>query len=403
MTTPQRVTRAAVLAATQLAMVTAHAANYGTDLNLTMMPAAGGMGGVGIARPQDIGSAVFGNPATLTQFDGTQFMFGATYYDVDVHNSHDGTTTGTAWSGDSEAGPYLVPNVAVTQSLTDAMTAGLGLTVVSGVGTDFRGEPGSLDPLAEILIFGANAGVGYRVNDRLSLGATATIAFGLGQLGLSSITSSTSNFGLRGTLGGTYEAGPTTLGLYYRSPLSIEYERVVQYGASDYHDATVEQPQEVAFGIANESLMGGRLLLAADVIWKNWGDADTYADLYDDQTVFAVGAQYTQGPFKWRVGYSHAKSPLKGSLGSNIGDIDSIYLGGATVPLNPTLVQYVQATNTQVIWEDQLSLGFGWQVQKGLQIDAHIAHAFNRDESVGATDVEAGATQVGVGLTWQFD
>ena len=392
-----------LFAVSLLGPTVAYAANYGTDLNLSMMPAAGGMGGVGIARPQDAGSAVFGNPATLTQYRGTNMMFGATYYHVNVTNTHDGTTTGTAWSGDSEAGPYLVPNVAVTQSLGDSTTLGLGLTVVHGVGTDFRGQAGSLDPLAEVLFFGANAGVGYRVNDQLSVGAMATIGFGLGQLGLASITSSTSNFGIRGTLGATYALGDTTLGAYYRSPLSIEFERVVQFAADGFHDVDVEAPQELGLGIANESLMNGRLLLAADVLWKDWSSADTYGDVYDDQTVFAVGAQYTQGPFKWRIGWSHADNPLKSNLGSNIDSVDSIFLGGATVPLNPTLVQYVQATNTQVIWEDQVTLGLGWRVQPGLQIDAHVGHALNREQDIGATRVEADTWQAGVGLSWHFD
>ncbi len=123
-----------------------NAANYGTDLNLTMMPASGGMGGVGIARPQDTGSAVFGNPASLTQFNGTHFMFGATFYAQDVDALHDGTTTGTAWSGESDAGPYLIPSIAIAQSLNDRVTLGLGLGVVAGIGSDFRKVPGSWVP-----------------------------------------------------------------------------------------------------------------------------------------------------------------------------------------------------------------------------------------------------------------
>jgi len=34
------------------------------------------MAGVSIARPQDVPSAIFGNPATLAQFQGTQFTLG---------------------------------------------------------------------------------------------------------------------------------------------------------------------------------------------------------------------------------------------------------------------------------------------------------------------------------------
>ncbi len=380
----------------------ANASNYGTDLNLTMMPAAGGMGGVGIAQPQDVGAAVFGNPATLTQYQGTQFMFGATFYDVNVSAEHDGTTSGTPWSADSDAGPYLVPNVALTQSLGSDTVLGAGLTVVAGVGSDFRNVTGSLDPLAEILVFGANAGVAHQFNENLSVGGMLTIGMGLGQAGLNSNTASTSNFGVRGTLGATYEAGDTTIGAYYRSPLAIKYKNMVQYSATQYHSPTFEQPQEVGIGIANKSLMRGDLLLAADVIWKDWSSAESYQDLYDDQYVFAIGAQYSTGPYRIRAGFSHADSPIKNNVGSSVGDITSLSVGGTTVAMNPALTQYVQATNAEVIWENQATLGFGMDITSNIVVDAHVGYSFERDEQIGATDVDAGAWQAGIAFTWQF-
>lgn len=392
----------ALLAGLQVAATCGYAANFGTDLNLTMMPAAGGMGGTGIARPQDLGASVFGNPATLTQFDGTRFMFGATFYDVGVDVEHDGTASGTPWSGDSEAGPYLVPNVALTQPLGGNTVLGAGLTVVSGVGSDFRGETGSLDPLAEILVFGANAGIAHRLTDQLSIGAMATIGMGLGQAGLNGNTASTSNFGLRGTFGVNYEAGATTLGAYYRTPLAIKYENMVQYAPDGFHSPTFEQPQEVGVGIANQSLMDGKLLLAADVVWKDWSSAESYGDIYRDQTVFAVGAQYTMGPYKIRAGYTHADSPIKDNVGASVGDIDSLMVGGATVPMSRELTQYVQATNAEVIWQDQVSLGLGWDLTSNITMDAHVGYAFERDEQIGATDVEAGAWQAGLAFSWRF-
>ena len=48
---------------------------FGVELNNTLMPASGGMAGVSIARPQDLTSAINANPATLTQFKGTQATF----------------------------------------------------------------------------------------------------------------------------------------------------------------------------------------------------------------------------------------------------------------------------------------------------------------------------------------
>ena len=49
---------------------------YGSNLQNLLTPADGGMAGVSIAQPQDLQSAIGGNPATLTQFKGTQFSMG---------------------------------------------------------------------------------------------------------------------------------------------------------------------------------------------------------------------------------------------------------------------------------------------------------------------------------------
>src|SRR5438094_501051 len=67
-------------AAASLANLSAtNAQSFGVELNNTLMPASGGMAGVSIAQPQDLTSAINGNPATLTQFRGTQFLFGGAW------------------------------------------------------------------------------------------------------------------------------------------------------------------------------------------------------------------------------------------------------------------------------------------------------------------------------------
>lgn len=383
---------------------TAFGANYGTDLNLTMMPAAGGMGGVGIARPQGNASALFGNPATLDQYNqGTRFTFGAAFYVPKVRDSHNGSVTGTAWSANSHATNYLIPNVAITQPLGPRSVLGIGVGVISGIGSDFRGTPGSLDPASELLLFGANIGYAYQINPHLSLGAAVTLGDGYLQAGLVENGASVHGFGLRGTIGADYTVGATTVGAYYRSPLSIRYHRLIKYGPDQYYDATVEQPQEVGVGIANSTLLNGNLLLAADVVWKNWGKAKFYRDIYDNQTVFAVGAQLKQGPVKWRVGYSHAKSPIKGQVGNSIGGIHSAVIGGtANVPFNSAVVQYLQATNVEVVWVNQVTLGVGYQFTPVFSVDAHVAAALPNSQSIGGTTVDARAWQIAAGLNWQF-
>ncbi len=49
---------------------TAFAQTYGVELHNTLMPASSGMGGTSFTQPQDIQSAIYGNPATMTQFAG---------------------------------------------------------------------------------------------------------------------------------------------------------------------------------------------------------------------------------------------------------------------------------------------------------------------------------------------
>src|SRR6476661_2912941 len=57
----------------------AMAQTFGVEAHNTLMPASGGMAGASIARPQDLTSAINGNPASITQFQGTQFLFGGAW------------------------------------------------------------------------------------------------------------------------------------------------------------------------------------------------------------------------------------------------------------------------------------------------------------------------------------
>ena len=66
---------AVILLATSSSSVS-YGQSFGVELHNTLMPASGGMGGVSIARPQDLTSAMNANPASLSQFRGTQFSFG---------------------------------------------------------------------------------------------------------------------------------------------------------------------------------------------------------------------------------------------------------------------------------------------------------------------------------------
>ncbi len=59
----------------QLLASAVNAQSIGIELHNTLMPASGAMAGTSIARPQDFLSSINGNPASLTQYSGTQFTF----------------------------------------------------------------------------------------------------------------------------------------------------------------------------------------------------------------------------------------------------------------------------------------------------------------------------------------
>ena len=113
----------------------AHAQNFGVELFNNLMPASGGMAGASIASPQDVQSAINGNPATLTQFRGTQVGFSGTWieptYNLTVAEPGlDFIGVEPFSNAKSDAQGIAAANIGVTQDFSAQglpMTIGLGL------------------------------------------------------------------------------------------------------------------------------------------------------------------------------------------------------------------------------------------------------------------------------------
>lgn len=408
-------TRAAWLAAGLAVSPYVHAGPYGYDLHNVLMPASGAMAGTSLAQPQDVPSAVFGNPATMTQFKGTQFTFGVTFYDPSVKLRHDGTVTGAAFEGNSDTKVFPVPNVAVTQDLHGLglpVVVGMGLTPVSGIGAHFRQIPESLGAGAEFIIFGVNAGAAVKVTDKLSVGGAATVSFAQLDAGLSSVAAETHAIGGRVSVGATYELPKSThVGVFYQSKLSHNFNSLFQTGTTAsglplYSDQEIEQPENIGIGISNSSLMGGKLLLAADFIYKRWEDAEFWQDVFEDQRVFSVGTQYTNGPWRYRAGYGHANDPNR-SAPTKLGGLTQVVTGpgGIVIPLSTPVIQYLQATQTEVIYKHRYTFGVGYSgfLMPGLDVDGHVGFQKKESRDFGThTVADVRSWHAGFGLTWRF-
>lgn len=370
---------------------TAGAISTGTDLNLSAHPAAGGMGGAAYVRPQEPSAALFGNPATLTQFKGVNFNFGATYLHLEkVSNVQTATLPGVGtFSNESSSGAndYLAPVFGSALEIMPGLVAGIGLEASEGLGSDVREDPvrllggaaGTTLPLVvEVIAFNANVGAAYQVTPRLSVGGALTIGFALAQLGttgpatlLGSATSVPPNplsplfdnfggttadvhdIGIGGNLGAVYEILPKQLwaSVAWKSEVSYNFDNILfvnpNLGAGGaglpgipvggWQDLPLQEPQEFQIGLATEGTLLPNLLLEADAVYKDYSGADSYQDLYRSVWLLNFGAQLSDvllPGLKLRVGYKHRVTDevLKDHPPATIGGlagVGSVPLGNA--------------------------------------------------------------------------
>ncbi len=393
-------------------VVAAHAGlargqGYGTDLQNVMGPASGGMAGVSVARPQDVPSAIFGNPATLAQFEGTQFTLGGGWMEGYPTVTNDGTGNGgVPFTATSRTEGGMATEIGVAQDLRSlgmAGTMGMGIAGLAGAGAEYRGDvPGSFinNESSELLVLGVNIGAGFKVSDRLSVGAAITLGAGFEQLGLvGPIVGSAmvNSYALRGTAGFDYDLNDcNTLGFYYQSKLSLDFPSAARVG-STYYDVKVAQPTTFGLGIANTALMEGKLLLAADVYYKLWDDAALYQSMMVNQWAFAVGAQLTRDNMKYRLGYSYNSNPINHSVGSNFDNIPG------TIQSD---IQLYQATSLPLVNQHRITGGVGRQdlLFTGFDLDLFAGGLLPASDNFGPhSSASLALYYVGLGFTWRYD
>jgi len=412
------------IAITLLISTGSYAGPHGYDLHNTLAPRSAGLAGTSIAEPLDNVSAIYGNPAALSQFRGTEFSFGATWYQPEVELTHDGSVTGAAFSSDSETEGFLVPQVGVTQDLRGLGfngTLGAGLTAVSGIGAQFRHEPSSLGAGAEFIIFGANFGLSYDLNDQLSLGTALTLSFAQMDLGLGGTSAESHDTSWRGSLGLTYQpASATKLGLMYQSTLKHNFKSLLIESDTPalapfatttgrFTNVVIEQPQNLGIGLSNRSFMDGRLLLAVDILYKAWESTEFWGDVYENQWVYSIGAELTSGAWRFRTGYGFAEDPTKENP-TSLGGIGAACAGAPSsclnVPLVTPVIEYLQAAEAAVIYEHRLSFGVGYKgfLAPMLDIDSHFSWQFEEERDYGVhTQAKTHSWHAGFALTWHFE
>lgn len=407
-----RVNRSSFLAVLLLLFVSAVDVSFGqsvgTELHNMLMPASGGMGGVSISAPQDLTSAINANPATLRQFRGTQFQFGGAWAEPTFNLTQTNAlpTVGPSlidpFSAKSTAPGSLLGNIGVTQDLSELglpATMGLGFISAAGGAIDFRHIPESGGTNSGQTVFSLPMVIGMDLTDRLSVGAGVSIGTALFDGPFVGLGGLTSDYALRGTTGLNYQLTPaTTMGAYYQSEQSFRFDHAIRLnvgGNPQTLDVNMDLPQNIGFGIANQSLMNGNLLIGVDVLYKYWDEAALYDAIYDNQLVVQFGTQLTRGRYRLRAGYVWAENPLDSNPGPNLGGV--IQDGGLPV------VRYSQGL-LAVTSQHRMTLGLGiTDILPGVDLDLMGGGMFQDDQQLGpftATSIES--YWLGFGMTWRY-
>lgn len=390
---------------------TVRAQPFGTELHNTLMPASGGMGGVSIARPQDVVSGINGNPATLTQFRGTQFHFGGAWADVTFKMTQTSNipTGGPAliqpFSATSSAPGTPAGNFGVSQDFSafglPAVFA-LGFVTSSGGFADFREVPQSNGTNMGSTIFNMPAALGVEMTDRWSVGVTGSFGIAFFDSPFIRHSGMTPDYAMRGTFGSNFKlTDATTIGAYYQTEQSFNFDNAVVIDPlflpfQANIDVPMELPRNIGFGIANSALMDGRLLLGVDVLYKLWDEAALFKAVYDNQWVVQLGSQLSLGKVRLRSGYVWAANPLDSSPDTNF--------GGVVIPGGLPAVQYTEGL-LAITSQHRITAGVGIvDALPGVDFDMMAGGMFHDGEQIGPfTSTSVSSYWLGAGMTWRFN
>ncbi|MCU0718215.1 MAG: hypothetical protein MUC83_00810, partial [Pirellula sp.] len=383
--------------------------SFGVELQNTLMPASGGMGGVSIAKPQDLTSAMNANPASLSQFRGTQFSFGGGWAEATYNLTQTSNIPVVGpnpliepFSAKSTAPGTPLGNIGVSQDLSELglpATVGIGFVTTAGAFADFRNAPESGGTNAGLAIFNMPLTLGVELTDRWSIGTSLSLGIAFFDGPFVGVGGMTPDYALRGTIGSNYLlTDTTTVGGYYQTSQSFRFDNafILSPGVGQTSvGVNMDLPENVGFGFANNSLLDGRLLLGVDLVYKLWENADLYRAIYDNQWVVQTGAQLSLNRYRLRAGYVWAENPIDQTPGPS--------LGGVIQPGDLAAVRYSQGLMA-VTNPHRITFGIGVvDFLPGIDIDLMGGGMFRDTEQLGNFTTSSVASYwLGTGLTWRF-
>lgn len=289
------------------------------------------LGGTGVANFIGAESA-WANPAMLGKSKGAEVTGGINLFKPKVANT--GLAGGAA--GDSTADTNYIPDVSYSNRIDNALTYGIALGGIAGMGVDFTGASptlGLIKAKSALSILRVVPTIAYNTNE---YGAGFSPILQYGSLMLSydngaptpynaaESKDSSSSFGF--AVGGYYNAtGDVTVAAAYQSKFAAKYGKQISgagngfglcqpagggcTGLAPFGD-DLDQPAQVKLGVA--VAVNDSLALTADYKLIQWGSAAGYKDFnWKDQNVFALGAKYKANGYWLGAGLNYANDPIE--------------------------------------------------------------------------------------------
>jgi len=375
------------------------------------------------ASNDGLGSIYF-NPAGITSFEGTQ-VEGALHVIVPsaefkgVRNP--GAVPGTGKT--DEKG--FVPNLYFVADLTDNVKFGLGINAPFGLVTEYSPTwVGRYHAIrSDMKSININPSIGYRVNDKLSLGfgvsamhteveltqavdnvlvclgmgfgvaactAGGTISPGGGSAGSAVLEGNDWGFGFN--FGLQYAmSDATTVGFAYRSQVKQKLEGTATTNLTlpigavrsvDLISADLTLPDNLSFGLSHD--FSSQWTVLADIAWTNWSTFDELKAVsrtdgsvvlqqpedWEDSWRYSLGAEYSPGSaWTWRGGVAFDATPIPNA----------------------------ELRTPRVPGEDRtwVSFGFSYAMSERMSFDFAYAHLFIKDAKINNTDETFGYTLTG--------
>jgi len=308
----------------------AHATNGDQMLGVTATQ--WGMGGAIVAAPQDAATIMY-NPAGLAELGIKEVRFDM---GVGVLNP-----PRQANDRDSDSEYYLMPAGSVAFNVNDRLFLGMAMGGISGSGVDFPDVSATAGAQAVVTTkqsYKIAPGFAYKLSDQLSVGAALQIGYqslaiynGMNPAAVLTLPQ-TQVYGVGMNAGLIYKVNDAVqLGASWTSKSNMdEFKWNTNSGT---YRMTMDMPQIFALGVAFKPMPG--LLVEADVKHIGFSDvldkvafqtpagASTMNFGWSDQTVYALGVQKDiDANTTVRAGFNYGKSPIgQEDVNANIGSL----------------------------------------------------------------------------------